>query len=519
MASSRFEQPDTSAPGRPRRKVYIDTLGCQMNKNDSELMLGLLAPYGFDQTLDKTQADLVILNTCQIRANAEDKAFCTLQNWKALKHANPQVKIAMGGCVAQQVKDEVFDKVPLVDIVFGTQNIQDLPRLVEEAFRKTARFSAPKTARRHKVLAADKQKPQSTYAYFDHITPVRQSQVSAWITIIEGCDYFCTYCVVPYTRGRQISRPAASILEEVRQVEQQGYREITLLGQTVDSYGKDLAPGYGLAELLYDLHETCPGIDRIRFMTSHPLDLGESIIQAVADLPRVMEYIHVPMQSGSTAVLDRMRRGYSRQDYFELTDRIRQVVPGCGLSGDFIVGFPGETEAQFEETLSAVRRVGFDLANTAVYSARQQTPAGLWEGRGEGTVSDDVKAERLQVLNDVVAQEAMRRNTVLVGQVVEVLVEGPSQRQRYQHRWRGRTRTNKVVNFDSSHPTADLTGQLLAVRIDQAGPFALQGHHNHEAPDRLETPDYMFLAPLGQGGSAGPVPGGDRLLADPVLAT
>lgn len=477
----------------PSRKVYIETLGCQMNQNDSELMLGLLQPEGFTQTPTKEDADLVILNTCQIRANAEDKAFSYLGAYKALKKENPGIKIAMGGCVAQQVKDGVFDRIPFVDIVFGTQNIHQLPELVRQAFAMTAEHLPPledTPRKRHKVLAVDKQKPKSTYEYFDQIVPVRQSTVSAWVTIIEGCDYFCTYCVVPYTRGRQISRPKASILEEVRQLEAQGFQEVTLLGQTVDSYGKDLEGGrYGLADLLYDIHETCPGIARIRFMTSHPLDLSSAIIQAVATLPRVMEYIHIPMQSGSSTVLERMKRGYTKEAYFELTDQIRQQIPNCGISGDFIVGFPGETDEQFQETVAAVDRVGFDLANTAAYSPRQQTPAGHWETRGEGVIAESVKAERLQTLNEMIETVTLNRNLALVGQLQEVLVEGRSTRKKFEDRWRGRTRTNKIVNFEAPLPESiDLTGRLLPILIESATAYALKGRYEpNQIAQQLDT--------------------------------
>ncbi len=459
------------------RKVYIETLGCQMNQNDSELMFGLLAQEGFEPTDDRKDADLIIINTCQIRGNAEDKAYSYLGAWNKLKRKNPDIRIAMAGCVAQQTKDEVFKRSPFVDIVIGTQNIHDLPNLVRKA------FSTDNTGH---VMAVDKQKARSTYDYIADIAPVRQSKTSAWVTIIEGCDYFCTYCVVPYTRGRQISRPAASILDEVKQLADSGYKEITLLGQTVDSYGKDFdGQRYGLAHLLEDIHEQAPEIARIRFMTSHPLDLSDEIIRAVADLPRVMEFIHIPMQAGNNAVLERMRRGYTKEQYFDLMDRIRDMIPGVAISGDFIVGFPGETEAQFQETLDAVYRSRPDACNTASYSARKQTPAGIWETKGEGVISEAEKDDRLQRLNAVIAEVALSINQGYADQTVEVLVEGKSKRQQFD-RWRGRTRTNKVVNFDSPVSGHDFTGELLQVKITGVGAWAFQGVH--QPADQTDNP-------------------------------
>lgn len=450
------------------RKVYIETLGCQMNQNDSELMLGLLAQDGFSPASEPTEADLVIINTCQIRANAEDKAYSYLGYWGKLKRARPHVKIAMAGCVAQQTKDEVFRRAPYVDIVFGTQNIHELRALVRKAFGESDS--------RH-LLAVNRQKPKSTYDYFEEVTPVRQSAVSAWVTIIEGCDYFCTYCVVPYTRGRQISRPVQSILDEVKMLADSGYKEITLLGQTVDSYGKDFDDRrYGLANLLEDLHEQVPEMARIRFMTSHPLDLNDAIIDAVADLPRVMEYIHIPMQAGSDTVLERMRRGYTRRQYFDLIDKIRDRIPGVAISGDFIVGFPGETHEQFMETMEAARRVRFDSANTAAYSARKQTPAGIWADKGEGVVSEKEKQDRLQQLNAVITECALANNRPYAGQALEVLVEGRSKRKQFE-RWRGRTRNNKLVNFESPETEMDLTGQLVTARITEVQAWAFKGEH------------------------------------------
>ncbi len=445
-----------------RRKVFVETLGCQMNFNDSEVMLGLLKKEGFDPTLHKEEADLLIINTCQIRGSAEDKAYNHLALWRKYKQENPHVKLAMAGCVAQQDKEDVFKRRPEVDIVFGTQNIHELPALVRRAFEGEKR-----------VLAADRQKPRSTYDYLTDVAPVRESDISAWVTIIEGCDYFCTYCVVPYTRGRQISRAPESILQEVTQLAANGFKEITLLGQTVDSYGKDFQDRkYGLARLLTELNQI-EGLERIRFMTSHPLDLTDEIIEAVADLPKVMEYIHIPMQAGDDEILRRMRRGYTAQQYYDLVQKIYDKVPGVAVTGDYIVGFPGETEEQFQRTVASIAESGIHIANTAAYSPRKQTPAAIWEERGE-EVPDEVKKERLLILNKAIEAQGHRMNLPYQDQVVEVLVEGKSKRK--ETRLMGRTRTNKVVNFESPLSEDELVGRLVPVKIIQTSAWSLLGH-------------------------------------------
>jgi tRNA-2-methylthio-N6-dimethylallyladenosine synthase len=444
------------------KKVFIETLGCQMNVSDSELMLGLLEKEGFTPVEKAKEADLLIINTCQIRGQAEDKAYSYLGVWGKFKKKHPNVKIAMAGCVAQQTKEEVFKRAPYVDIVLGTQNIHEIPKLVARAFDGE-----------EQVLAVDKQKARSTFDYFTDVSPRRESDVCAWVPIIEGCDYFCTYCVVPYTRGRQLSRPPESILREVIQLVSHGFKEITLLGQTVDSYGKDFTDRkYGMALLLEELNEIT-GLERIRFMTSHPLDLTDEIIEAVRDLPKVMEYIHIPMQHGDTTVLERMKRGYTAEEYYRLVDNIYEKIPGVAVTGDYIVGFPGETEEQFKNTVYSVTRSGIHSANTAKYSPRKQTPAAIMEARGE-EVPEAIKEERLQILNDVITAQSAKCIKPYLNQTVEVLVEGKSRRN--ETRLMGRTRTNKVVNFDSPFPEEQMVGQLVQVHVDEVFPWSLLGH-------------------------------------------
>ncbi len=460
------------------RQVYIETLGCQMNVNDSELMMGLLEQEGFSPVQDPKKADLLIINTCQIRGHSEDKAYSYLGRWGSLKKQRPALKIAMAGCVSQQTKDGVFKRAPYVDIVFGTQNIHDLPQLVRRAFEGETQ-----------ILKTDRQKQQSTYDFTVEVSPRRESDISAWVTIIEGCDYFCTYCVVPYTRGRQISRPPESIIREVNELASMGFKEITLLGQTVDSYGRDFKgshQGYGLAQLLKELNGV-PGLERIRFMTSHPLDLTDDIIDAIATLPKVMEYIHIPMQAGDTEVLKRMSRGYTAEEYYTLVDKLHERIPGVAVSGDYIVGFPGETEEQFQRTVESVSRANIDNANTAAYSPRPQTPAGVWESRGEGDISAEEKTRRLAILNDKITENGMRINRAYQDQEVEVLVEGRSRRNK--NRLTGRTRNNKVVNFDSPFTDSDaleaaLVGKLVTVKITEPFPFSLTGVQRLSAEDR-----------------------------------
>ena len=323
------------------------------------------------------------------------------------------------------------------------------------------------------ILAADRQKERSTYDYINDVAPRRESDVAAWLTIIEGCDYFCTYCVVPYTRGRQISRTPESILREAIQLASNGFKDITLLGQTVDSYGKDFKDRqYDLAHLFEEMN-AIDGLERIRFMTSHPLDLNDRIIEAVADLPKVMEYIHIPMQAGDDEVLARMKRGYTADDYYRLVDKIYERVPNAAVTGDYIVGFPGENDAQFQRSVDSVFRSGIHMANTAAYSPREQTPAGIWESRGEGEIPDAVKQERLKILNEAIHQQSNKVNQTYTGQTVEVLVEGKSKRN--EARLTGRTRNNKVVNFDSHLSEEELVGKLVPVEITDPLPFSLTG--------------------------------------------
>ncbi|HEY9793481.1 MAG TPA: tRNA (N6-isopentenyl adenosine(37)-C2)-methylthiotransferase MiaB [Candidatus Obscuribacterales bacterium] len=435
---------------RATKRVYIETLGCQMNKSDSEHMLGLLDEIGYSQTPNIKDADLMILNTCAIRSGAEDKMFSYLGHWREVKQQRPGTLIAVGGCVAQDQGEELIKRSPGVDIVFGTHNLHRLPDLVLQA-RDTKR----------KVVEIYQELPDD----LPELPVIRQNSISAWVSIIYGCDYNCTYCIVPYVRGREKSRSLDQIMQEVRELEQAGYKEITFLGQNVTAYGHDLEPALHLGHLL-EAAGTMNGIKRVRFITGHPRDLRPEIIDAVSNVWNACEYFHIPIQAGSDRTLRRMARGYNTDFYRRMVERIRDKVPDAAITSDFIVGFPGETENEFMETVSFVEEICFDQCNTAAYSPRPHTVAANWDPQ----VPDDEKYERLRFLNSVMQDVSHRRNKRYLDRTVEVLVEGRSQRN--PERLTGRTRSNKIINFEGPE---SLIGQLVDVHVESASPWALRG--------------------------------------------
>ena len=433
------------------KKVYIETLGCQMNKSDTEKILGILLGMNYKETLIPEEADLLMMNTCSIRAASENKAYSYLGVWKRFKENNPNVKIAMCGCVAQQTKEKVFVKAPQVDLVFGTHNIEELPQLIKQLDEK------------EKVCSVLKTPYQSEENFYIR----RQEGVSAWLPIIEGCDYFCTYCVVPYTRGRQRSRLPEDIIVEAKQILSEGYKEITLLGQTVDSYGNDFEDkSINLSYLLRELNKL-DGLMRLRFVTSHPADMTEDIIMAVKELDKVCEYFHLPMQSGNTEILAKMRRPYTRAEYMELVNKIKQEIPDVGITTDFIVGFPGETEEQFNDTLSIVDEVVFDQCNTAAYSPRKQTPAAVWKTQ----VPLAEKKRRLNILNEKVKESTRKSNEKYVGRVLQVLPESVKV-ENNKTILSGRARNNKLVHFEGC---MELIGTHVNVEIKESLMWCLKG--------------------------------------------
>ncbi len=432
------------------KSVYIETFGCQMNKSDSEHMLGLLEEIGYRQAESIKSADLLILNTCAIRAGAEDKVYSYLGAWKKIKEQRPGSLIAVGGCVAQDAGQTLLKRSPGVDIVFGTHNLHRLPDLVLQA-----------QSRGEPVVEIYPELPDD----LPETPVVRLNSTSAWVSIIYGCDYNCTYCIVPYVRGREKSRHPDSIVAEVEELAAANYKEVTLLGQNVTAYGHDLNPAQHLGNLLERLG-TVDGIKRVRFLTGHPRDLKPEIIDAVASVPNACEFFHLPIQAGDDRTLRRMARGYKVDFYRRLVDQIRKKIPEAAITTDLIVGFPGETEQEFLNTVSLVEEICFDACNTAAYSPRPHTPSAGW---GE-QVPEEMKYERLRFLNSVVADVSQRRNRRLIGGTVEVLVEGRSNRN--AARLTGRTRTNKVVNFEGGD---ELVGQIVTVRVEAANAWALRG--------------------------------------------
>lgn len=432
------------------KSVYIETFGCQMNKSDSEHMFGLLEEIGYKQTADVRSADLMILNTCAIREGAEDKVYSYLGAWRKLKERRPGTLIAVGGCVAQDAGEGLIKRSPGVDLVFGTHNLHRLPELV---------LKATKTGQ--PVVEIYQELPED----LPEIPVIRQNSITAWVSIIYGCDYNCTYCIVPYVRGREKSRHPDVIGREIQELADTGYQEVTLLGQNVTAYGHDLDPPIHLGNLL----EQVGGIEaikRVRFITGHPRDLQPEIIDAVARVPSACEYFHVPIQAGDDRTLRRMARGYQVDFYRRLVEQIRDRIPDAAITTDLIVGFPGETEEEFLNTIKLVEEICFDACNTAAYSPRPHTPSANWDQQ----VPEEVKYERLRFLNSVVGEVSARRNKRYLGKRVEVLVEGRSERN--TERLSGRTRTNKVVNFEGGD---ELIGKLVDVEVQTANAWALRG--------------------------------------------
>lgn len=457
------------------RTFHIHTIGCQMNVYDADLMAGALMAMGYRPVADPEAAELAIVNTCAIREKAEQKVYSLLGRLAGIKRQRPGMRIAVGGCVAQLAGPRIQRRAPYVDLVFGTRAIERLPELVRR-------------------LEAG-ERPLSDVAGGDGVMEVDgprqavvQPVVSRFVTIMQGCDNFCTYCVVPYARGREMSRDPARIVAEVRALVAGGAREVTLLGQNVNSYGNKEGL-CSFAELLAQV-AAVEGLERIRFTTSHPKDLSPALIDAFARLDKLCDHIHLPVQSGSDRILARMNRRYGRQTYLELVARLRAVRPGIAITSDIIVGFPGETEADFHQTLALVEAVGFDGLFAFHYSDRPGTPASRFGPK----VPLAVKRRRLDALNALQNAATLRRNEALVGATLEVLVEGASKRSDPGPadagggiQWSGRTSGNKVVNFRLPPSSADLpppgVGELCRVRIEAALAHSLLGVR---APDRAE---------------------------------
>lgn len=433
-------------------KYFIETWGCQMNEEDSEKISGMLKSMGYVTSDDRDNADIIIFNTCCVRENAELKVYGNLGILKKLKEKKPELIISVCGCMMQQkgMAEKIIKKYPYVDIIFGTHNAHKFPEYL----------NLVKMEGKSIIEIADKEE-----GIVEGIPVDRESNVKAFVTIMYGCNNFCTYCIVPYVRGRERSRKPEAIENEIKELVSKGYKEVTLLGQNVNSYGKGLDIEINFADLLRRINKI-EGLERVRFMTSHPKDLSADVIQAVAECSKVCEHIHLPLQSGSSKVLKAMNRYYDREQYIETVKNIKKVIPEVAITTDIIVGFPGETEEDFEETLDMVKKVGFDSAFTFIYSKRGGTPA----EKIQEQISEEVKHDRFNRLVEVVNEICAEKNKEYEGKDVELLIENISKND--ASKVMGRTRTSKLVNVSGSK---DDIGKLITARITKAHSFSLNG--------------------------------------------
>lgn len=432
------------------KKYYIRTYGCQMNVHDTEVMQGILTEMGYTGTEDPKEADVILLNTCAVRENAEDKVFGAIGSLKHLKKDNPDILIGICGCMSQEenIVDRILEKYHHIDMIFGTHNIHRLPQIIEEAM-----FS--------KAKVVDVWSKEGDI--IENLPKRRDSKAKAWVNITYGCDKFCTYCIIPFTRGKERSRLKEDILTEIQGLIDEGYQEITLLGQNVNSYGKDLYDDYTFAQLLSDVQKM--DIPRVRFTTSHPWDFSLEMVEVLKKGGNMMPHVHLPVQSGSSSMLKIMGRNYTREAYIELYKQLREI-PGVAITTDIIVGFPNESDEQFDETISLVNECQYDGAYTFIYSPREGTPA----AKMVDNVPENVKKERLQRLNVVVNEHAKMRNDKYLGKVLHVLVDGASQKRSdtlagYSEAW-------KLVNFKGN---PDLVGKIVPVKITDVRTWSLVG--------------------------------------------
>lgn len=450
-----MEQENIKNESKTKKKTYsLTTFGCQMNEEDSERLAGMLKAMNYTEATSRDEASIIIFNTCCVRENAENKVYGNLGMLKALKKKNPDTIIAICGCMMQEngIKENILKKYPFVDLIFGTYNLHRFPELLAAAMQKNNTV----------VEVWDKEGEIVEGLPVEHANSLK-----AFVTIMHGCNNFCTYCIVPYTRGRERSRKPEAIVSEITNLASKGYKEITLLGQNVNSYGKDIE-GMSFAKLLRLVNDI-DGIERIRFMTSHPKDLTDDVIDAIHDCDKVCEHIHLPVQSGSTNLLKRMNRKYTKEQYLELVSKIKNKLPNAAITTDIIVGFPGETDEDFEETLDIVKKVRYDSAFTFIYSIRKGTPAATYTDQ----IPDDIKHERFNRLLELVNTIGEEESQAYLNNEVEVLVEGYSKTD--EEKLTGRTRTGKLVNFSGG--TAELTGKLVNVKINKVQMYLLQGDY------------------------------------------
>ncbi len=434
------------------KKYFLKTYGCQMNEHDSENMKAILEEMGFKETENMEDADLVLLNTCSIRENAHNKVFGMLGRAKHLKSTKKDLIVGIAGCMAQEevVAQEILKKYKWMDFVLGTHNIEQLSELVYDSLKKHE-LKIEAQSCEGKVL--------------EGLPTTRNSKVKAFVNIMYGCDKFCTYCIVPYTRGKQRSRKPNDIIKEVEQLVKDGYQEVTLLGQNVNAYGKDLNIDYTMTDLLTDVAKT--NINRIRFVTSHPWDFTDDMIETIAKYKNIMPSIHLPVQSGNNEILKLMGRRYTKEEYLTLFNKIKEKVPNVSITTDIIVGFPNETEEQFNDTLDLVNKCKFDLAFTFIFSKRVGTPA----EKMQDNISLEEKEERLYKLNELINKYALENNEKLLNKTVKVLVEGPSDK---NDMLMGYTDTNKLVNLKGPK---DIIGKIVDVKITGVKTWSLDGEY------------------------------------------
>ncbi|SMG65436.1 tRNA-i(6)A37 thiotransferase enzyme MiaB [methanotrophic bacterial endosymbiont of Bathymodiolus sp.] len=435
------------------QKLFILTTGCQMNEYDSDKMADVLkASHAMEVTENPEEADVLLLNTCSIREKAQEKVFSLLGRWRKIKQKRPDIIIGVGGCVASQEGEAIQKRAPFVDIVFGPQTLHRLPELLNKSrsgVKRVVDISFPEIEK------------------FDALPEPRADGPKAFVSVMEGCSRYCTFCVVPYTRGEEISRPVQSVLDEINVLAEQGVREVNLLGQNVNAYRGEMDDGE-LADFALLLHfvAAIDGIDRIRFTTSHPIEFTDELVAAFAEIPELVNHLHLPVQSGSDSILSMMKRGHTRADYLATMEKVKAVRPGISLSSDFIIGFPGETNADFADTMDLIEQVGFDFSYSFVYSPRPGTPASdLPDDTSEVT-----KKQRLKILQKRLDEMTMSISASMVDTVQTVLVEGVSKKNQLQVT--GRTENNRVVNF-IGHPR--LAGQFVDVLITEALPNSLRG--------------------------------------------
>ena len=435
------------------KKYFTLTYGCQMNESDTERINGQLEELGYEPAETMDEADIIIMNTCSIRQNAEEKVYGKIGEIKKLKEKNPRLLLGIAGCMAQENKGKLIERMPIIDFVIGPYHIHDLKDIISNENAKGSH------------VVKTERNPHSVSDYSD-LKAVRKSHIFAWIPIMQGCNKFCTYCIVPYTRGRELSRPVEAICKEIQELADEGYKEVTLLGQNVNSYGLDFRNGTDFGTLIRAI-DKIDGIERVRYMTSHPRDMTFDMVDAMAASPKVVRHMHLPVQHGSTEMLKAMNRGYTIERFKELVAYVRKKMPDIALTTDLITGFPGETEEMHQETVKLLKEIRFDSCYTFIYSPRKGTPA----ARMENQIDDETKHRRLQELMDVEKEISLELNKEMEGKTYTVIVEGPSKQD--ESNWFGRTSTNKMILFPYKEGLK--VGDTVEAKVETAQTWVLKG--------------------------------------------